>query len=259
MTVPSTVASSETTITSTTFDAINKSRVRRQKANTRERNRMHGLNRALDKLRQRVPITTQHQKLSKIETLRLARNYIAALDHILDSNVQPSALEYANMLSNGMSQTTTNLIATLLRVPPRLLALTQQQKYHHQHQHHQHQQQQQQQHQHQQHQHQQQQQQQQHQQQRYQRFPCYHPNYHSYLQEDEYNHHNLTSILYPTKSTTNLSECISSIHSSNLNQYSSFIDAINVQHIESNQLIPIQMSTTSKFHSTSNIPADICK
>nr|CDP93202.1 Bm2582, isoform b [Brugia malayi] len=79
MTVPSTVASSETTITfdainnkSTTFDAINKSRVRRQKANTRERNRMHGLNRALDKLRQRVPITTQHQKLSKIETLRLA-------------------------------------------------------------------------------------------------------------------------------------------------------------------------------------------
>ncbi|EJW75229.1 hypothetical protein WUBG_13863 [Wuchereria bancrofti] len=75
MTVPSTVASSETAIISTTFDAINKSRMRRQKANTRERNRMHGLNRALDKLRQRVPITTQHQKLSKIETLRLARFY----------------------------------------------------------------------------------------------------------------------------------------------------------------------------------------
>uniref|UniRef100_A0A1I7VW30 BHLH domain-containing protein n=1 Tax=Loa loa TaxID=7209 RepID=A0A1I7VW30_LOALO len=72
MTAPSIVASNESTITSTTFDAINKSRMRRQKANTRERNRMHGLNRALDKLRQRVPITTQHQKLSKIETLRLA-------------------------------------------------------------------------------------------------------------------------------------------------------------------------------------------
>ncbi|VDM96158.1 unnamed protein product [Thelazia callipaeda] len=111
--------------------AMSKSRTRRQKANTRERNRMHGLNQALDKLRQRVPITTQHQKLSKIETLRLARNYIAALNHILDNNMQPSPLEYANMLSNGMSQTTTNLIATLLNVPPRLLALTQQQRYKH--------------------------------------------------------------------------------------------------------------------------------
>lgn len=73
MTGPSSIASNEPTITFPTFDAISKSRVRRQKANTRERNRMHGLNRALDKLRQRVPITTQHQKLSKIETLRLAR------------------------------------------------------------------------------------------------------------------------------------------------------------------------------------------
>ncbi|EJW76866.1 helix-loop-helix DNA-binding domain-containing protein [Wuchereria bancrofti] len=140
------------------------------------------------------------------------------------------------MLSNGMSQTTTNLIATLLRVPPRLLALTQQQQHHQQ---------------------QQQQRQQKQQQQRYQRSTCYHQNYHSYLQEDEYNnHHNLTTVLYPTKSTTNLSECISSIQSSNFNQYSSFIDAINVQNIECNQSIPMQMSTTSKFHPTSNIPAD---
>lgn len=54
-------------------DPTVKTRVRRQKANCRERNRMHGLNRALDVLRQCVPLTTQHQKLSKIETLRLAR------------------------------------------------------------------------------------------------------------------------------------------------------------------------------------------
>ncbi|VDO73209.1 unnamed protein product [Onchocerca flexuosa] len=77
MTARSSITSSEPTITSTTFTDsidISKSRMRRQKANTRERNRMHGLNRALDKLRQRVPITTQHQKLSKIETLRLASN-----------------------------------------------------------------------------------------------------------------------------------------------------------------------------------------
>lgn len=74
MTAPSRVTSDDdSTITSMSFNPISKSRIRRQKANTRERNRMHGLNRALDKLRQRVPITTQHQKLSKIETLRLAR------------------------------------------------------------------------------------------------------------------------------------------------------------------------------------------
>lgn len=54
-------------------DATAKGKLRRQKANYRERNRMHGLNRALDNLRQCVPLTTQHQKLSKIETLRLAR------------------------------------------------------------------------------------------------------------------------------------------------------------------------------------------
>lgn len=73
MTARSSVALNEPSVTAATFDVISKSRMRRQKANTRERNRMHGLNRALDKLRQRVPITTQHQKLSKIETLRLAR------------------------------------------------------------------------------------------------------------------------------------------------------------------------------------------
>lgn len=56
------------------------------------------------------------------------RNYIAALNHILHSNEQPSALEYAHMLSDGMSQTTTNLIATLLHVQPRLLVLAQQQR-----------------------------------------------------------------------------------------------------------------------------------
>uniref|UniRef100_A0A914S4P4 BHLH domain-containing protein n=1 Tax=Parascaris equorum TaxID=6256 RepID=A0A914S4P4_PAREQ len=93
---------------------------------------MHGLNRALDVLRQCVPLTTQHQKLSKIETLRLARyifqgsqylhpKAIEPLNHILHSGSQPSALEYAHMLSDGMSQTTTNLIASLLQVQPRLL------------------------------------------------------------------------------------------------------------------------------------------
>ena len=56
-------------------------------ANTRERNRMHGLNDALDILRNVVPLANHHQKLSKIETLRLARNYITALSNMLQSGV----------------------------------------------------------------------------------------------------------------------------------------------------------------------------
>ncbi|KHJ87512.1 Helix-loop-helix DNA-binding domain protein [Oesophagostomum dentatum] len=92
-----------------------KKKQRRVKANSRERQRMHGLNDALDLLRQYVPITTQHQKLSKIETLRLARNYIYALQRMLNTGQQPTPLEYAHQLSIGLSQTTTNMLATLLQ------------------------------------------------------------------------------------------------------------------------------------------------
>ncbi|CEF68622.1 Myc-type, basic helix-loop-helix (bHLH) domain and Neurogenic differentiation factor, domain of unknown function-containing protein [Strongyloides ratti] len=101
--------------------------VRRMKANNRERNRMHGLNRAMDNLRQCVPLTTHHQKLSKIETLRLARNYITALKKILNDGQVLNNLEYATILCQGMSQTTTNLIATLTGVQPRLLMIAQKQ------------------------------------------------------------------------------------------------------------------------------------
>uniref|UniRef100_A0A914UM36 BHLH domain-containing protein n=1 Tax=Plectus sambesii TaxID=2011161 RepID=A0A914UM36_9BILA len=105
----------------TTEKALPKSRLRRVKANGRERNRMHGLNKALDTLRACVPLSTHHQKLSKIETLRLARNYITALDRILQTGHNPSSFEYAQILCRGMSQTTTNLIASYLHVHPRLL------------------------------------------------------------------------------------------------------------------------------------------
>ncbi|CCD66651.1 Neurogenic differentiation factor 1 [Caenorhabditis elegans] len=100
---------------------ISKRKVRRVKANGRERARMHGLNNALDMLREYIPITTQHQKLSKIETLRLARNYIDALQRMLQTNEQPTPLEYAHTLANGLSQTTTNMLANLLQVQPRQL------------------------------------------------------------------------------------------------------------------------------------------
>ena len=55
---------------------MERSKVRRNKANARERTRMHDLNSALDNLRKVVPCYSKTQKLSKIETLRLAKNYI---------------------------------------------------------------------------------------------------------------------------------------------------------------------------------------
>ncbi|XP_025100753.1 LOW QUALITY PROTEIN: neurogenin-1-like [Pomacea canaliculata] len=55
-------------------------RNRRLKANDRERNRMHNLNSALDTLRQVLPSFPDDSKMTKIETLRLANNYIWAID-----------------------------------------------------------------------------------------------------------------------------------------------------------------------------------
>ncbi|MCL4147503.1 UNVERIFIED_CONTAM: hypothetical protein GTU68_019536 [Idotea baltica] len=60
-------------------------RTRRSKANDRERNRMHMLNRALDRLRCALPTTPDDTKLTKIETLRFAHNYIWTLSETLRS------------------------------------------------------------------------------------------------------------------------------------------------------------------------------
>ena len=98
-----------------------KLRVRRLKANARERNRMHGLNDALDVLRKHVPCYSKTQKLSKIETLRLARNYIAALADVLKKGERPPPLVFAKALADGLSQNTVNLVAGCLQINPRAL------------------------------------------------------------------------------------------------------------------------------------------
>lgn len=56
---------------------------RRMKANDRERHRMHNLNSALDALRSILPALPEDAKLTKIETLRFAYNYIWALTETL--------------------------------------------------------------------------------------------------------------------------------------------------------------------------------
>lgn len=59
-------------------------RNRRLKANDRERNRMHMLNEALDRLRCVLPTFPEDTKLTKIETLRFAHSYIYALSEALN-------------------------------------------------------------------------------------------------------------------------------------------------------------------------------
>ncbi|KAG8432508.1 hypothetical protein GDO86_016959 [Hymenochirus boettgeri] len=98
---------------------VERFKVRRMKANARERNRMHGLNAALDNLRKVVPCYSKTQKLSKIETLRLAKNYIWALSEILRSGKSPDLVSFVQTLCKGLSQPTTNLVAGCLQLNPR--------------------------------------------------------------------------------------------------------------------------------------------
>ncbi|GLD46064.1 neurogenic differentiation factor 4 [Lates japonicus] len=93
-------------------------RARRVKANARERSRMHGLNDALDNLRRVMPCYSKTQKLSKIETLRLARNYIWALSEVLESGQSPESHGFVEMLCKGLSQPTSNLVAGCLQLGP---------------------------------------------------------------------------------------------------------------------------------------------
>ncbi|RZC38857.1 neurogenic differentiation factor 1-like, partial [Asbolus verrucosus] len=100
---------------------VYKVKLRRSKANARERNRMHGLNAALDRLRNRMPIQQTHsdlssvpQKLSKIETLRLARNYILAMSQTLQEGRPMEITRFIKILSRDLSQTTANLLTGTL-------------------------------------------------------------------------------------------------------------------------------------------------
>ncbi|NXK24590.1 BHA15 protein, partial [Arenaria interpres] len=56
---------------------------RRLESNERERQRMHKLNNAFQALREVIPHVRAENKLSKIETLTLAKNYIKSLTSII--------------------------------------------------------------------------------------------------------------------------------------------------------------------------------
>ena len=88
---------------------------RRLKANDRERNRMHMLNKALEKLRKVLPAFPDDTKLTKIETLRFAHNYIWALSEtvkMLDSRDNNNTLISSASITGGSCGTSTNTIAS---------------------------------------------------------------------------------------------------------------------------------------------------
>uniref|UniRef100_A0A8R1HL96 BHLH domain-containing protein n=2 Tax=Caenorhabditis japonica TaxID=281687 RepID=A0A8R1HL96_CAEJA len=60
--------------------------VRRDKANARERRRMNSLNDALEHLRTILPALPDEPKMTKIETLKKAQEYIASLAYQLSSS-----------------------------------------------------------------------------------------------------------------------------------------------------------------------------
>lgn len=64
-------------------------RRKRLAANARERRRMNGLNEAFDRLRGVVPAADDDRKLSKYETLQMARTYIVALHELLGRGPTP--------------------------------------------------------------------------------------------------------------------------------------------------------------------------
>ncbi|XP_072307621.1 neurogenic differentiation factor 4-like [Eucyclogobius newberryi] len=94
-------------------------KARRVKANARERSRMHGLNDALENLRTIMPCHSKTQKLSKIETLRLARNYICALSEALEGGVSMQSRAFMDTLCKGLSQPTSNLVSGCLQLSPK--------------------------------------------------------------------------------------------------------------------------------------------
>jgi hypothetical protein len=96
-------------------------KVRRIKANGRERDRMKGLNEQLERLRETIPCFSLSQKLSKIETLRLAKNYIEALTQMISTNQIPDNTHFAQLLCKDLSANTMNLLAATLSLNPRLL------------------------------------------------------------------------------------------------------------------------------------------
>lgn len=114
-----------------TYHQTSKSKARRTKANARERNRMHQLNDAFDHLRKHVPFykpgnlarspsNLAQSKLSKIETIRLALNYIQTLGMLLESGSTIDHSELWSRLVQRISQPTAIMLKTQMQLDSNL-------------------------------------------------------------------------------------------------------------------------------------------
>ncbi|EDO36287.1 predicted protein [Nematostella vectensis] len=83
-------------------------RIRRLRANDRERRRMKSLNRALDSLKKCIPVPQSKRRVTKLEILRIACNYIKSLsDTLRGESSGPSSVfrkrARADAVVNGFS------------------------------------------------------------------------------------------------------------------------------------------------------------
>ena len=79
--------------------------MRRIESNERERQRMHSLNDAFQELREVIPHVRIGRKLSKIETLTLAKNYIKALTNVV-CEIRGEDVPYGDLTGSGQGDST---------------------------------------------------------------------------------------------------------------------------------------------------------
>ncbi|CAB3409897.1 unnamed protein product [Caenorhabditis bovis] len=96
--------------------------IRRDKANARERRRMNSLNDALEHLRTILPALPDEPKMTKIETLRKAQQYIATLSYQLscgDPSSSPESMQQypCDGINCGCCSTSVSLSSTPFQSP----------------------------------------------------------------------------------------------------------------------------------------------
>ncbi|KAK6171103.1 hypothetical protein SNE40_019361 [Patella caerulea] len=95
---------------------------RRDRANDRERNRMHSLNDALETLREVLP-NSEDGKMTKIETLRTAYNYIFALSETVKMlDTEPEKIAFMKMDNMNMDNCVPSITTFLGHETPDLLS-----------------------------------------------------------------------------------------------------------------------------------------
>ncbi|KRZ77578.1 Oligodendrocyte transcription factor 2 [Trichinella papuae] len=110
-------------------DELQDSRIR---INSRERKRMHDLNRAMEALRQVMPLSQGPtvRKLSKIATLLLARNYIITLNQALEQARKMAIIQFQSTQHSSNTSSPPTMLA--LHGLPSIISQQQQQQQHQQ-------------------------------------------------------------------------------------------------------------------------------